>query len=153
VTSRPLAATDSQETLLVAFRGRRLLDAAGSTIAELAADGRWYTTAGELCHGLRLSNHASRDAATTAADGAWLREAGEIITRLAEENAYLTSDDVWALVETAPSESKMMGNALTRARELKIITRTNEYRRSVRRQNHGRQILVWQSLRYDQQHL
>jgi hypothetical protein len=139
--------------LLVAFRGRRLLDAAGSTLAELAPDGRWYTPTGALCHGLRVSNHARRDAATTEADDAWLREAGEIITRLAEENDYLTSDDVWALIETAPSESKMMGNALTRARELKIITRTTEYRRSVRRQNHGRQILVWESLRYGQQRL
>jgi hypothetical protein len=148
-----LAATgDPAATLLVRFAGRRLLDRDGNQLAELAADGRWYTSDGTVTHGLTQARRP-RDADTIERDAAWLGEAVHIIRRLAERQQHLTSDDVWAQVKTKPSESRMMGNAFARAQHARVVTRTSDHQPSRRRENHGREILIWQSLRFGQQTL
>jgi hypothetical protein len=76
-----------------------------------------------------------------------------IITMLAERQQHLTSDDVWARVASKPSESRMMGNAFARAQHARVIAPTGNHQPSTRRENHGRPILIWQSLRYGQQTL
>jgi hypothetical protein len=141
-----LAACDPHAALLVRFDGARLLDANGQTLAELAADGRWYTSDGKVVHGLSEAPEPLRDAATIERDADWMREAVAIITEIAETRQYLTSDDVWALAETEPSESRMMGNALVRAQHAGVISPTPEHRPSRRPENHGRPVRVWCSL-------
>ena len=149
--ARNLAATcDSHAQLLVRFSGPRLLDRHGNVLAELASDRHWYTADGKPAHGL---TDTPRDQAAIEHDAAWLTEAVGIITMLAERQQQLTSDDVWARVESKPHESRMMGNAFARAQHARVIARTRSHRPSARRENHGRPILIWQSLRYGQQTL
>jgi hypothetical protein len=142
------AASDPNTQLLVHFSGTRLLDRHGKLLALLASDGHWYTADGQPAHGL---TDTPRDQAAIEQDAAWLSEAVGIITMLAERQQHLTSDDVWARVKIKPHESRMMGNALARAQHACVIARTANHRPSTRRENHGRPILVWQSLRYGQQ--
>lgn len=143
-----LAACDPHAALRVRFDGTRLLDTNGRTLAELAADGRWYTSDGTVAHGLSEAPEPLRDTATIERDTAWMREAVEIITGIAERQQYLTSDDVWALAESEPSESRMMGNALVRAQHAGVISPTPDHRRSRRPENHGRPVRLWRSLRH-----
>jgi hypothetical protein len=144
------AARDLNRDLLVRFSGPRLLDRRGKLLARLADDGRWYTPDGQPAHGL---TDTPRDQAQVEHDAAWLSEAVAIITMLAERHQQLTSDDVWARMQTKPHESRTMGNAFARAQAARVIARTADHRPSTRRENHGRPILIWQSLRYGQQTL
>jgi hypothetical protein len=146
-----VAACDPHAALRVRFDGARLLDGNGGVLAELAADGHWYTDDGKLAHGLTETHSRLRDADTIERDAAWMREAVEIITEIAEQQPYLTSDDVWARVEAQPSESRMMGNALVRAEHDHIISPTPEHRPSRRKENHRRPVRLWRSLRHGNQ--
>lgn len=148
-----IAARDRSRALLVRFDGRRLLDPDNTLLAELADDGNWYAPDGNAAVGLVGTTRSVRDPKTIAQDAAWLSEAVQIITRLAERQPHLTSDDVWAQVKTKPHESRMMGNAFARAQHARVLTRTSKYQPSKRRENHGREILIWQSLRFGQQTL
>lgn len=147
------AASDPDAALLVRFNGRRLIDTDGSLLARLAADGRWYTPGGNLAHGLTDTDSRVRDEDTMRRDAAWLREAAAIITELAEQQQHLTSDDVWARITTRPGESRMMGNAFARAQQAQVVARTGQHQPSARKENHGRPILIWQSLIFGQQSL
>jgi hypothetical protein len=147
------AAVEPDSVLLVRFDGQRLFDGEGTLLAELSAAGRWYSPDGTVARGLAATPGRMRDADTIQHDAAWLREAGEIITLLAERQQHLTSDDVWARVQSKPSESRMMGNAFARAQQARVIARTRTHRPSTRRENHGRPVMVWQSLRHGQQSL
>jgi len=146
-----VAARDAHAALRVRFDGARLLDTNGGMLAELAADGHWYTSDGNLAHGLTEASSRPRDAATIERDAAWMREAVAIITEIAEQQPYLTGDDVWERVEVQPSESRMMGNALVRAEHARIITPTPEHRPSRRKENHRRPVRLWRSLRHGNQ--
>lgn len=147
------AASDPLAPLVVRFSGRRLLDRHGKLLAEFALDGHWYTADAKPAHGLRDTPRGVRDQEAIEQDAAWLSEVVQIITLLAERQQHLTSDDVWARVKTTPHESRMMGNAFARAQHARVIARTARHRPSIRRENHGRPILIWQSLRYGQQTL
>lgn len=152
VSSRRLvAARDPHAALRVCFDGPRLLDTNGGMLAELAADGHWYTADGNLAHGLTETPSRLRNPDTIERDAAWMRQAVEIITEIAEQQPYLTSDDVWARVEAQPSESRMMGNALVRAEHARIISPTPEHRPSRRKANHRRPVRLWRSLRHGNQ--
>lgn len=146
------AARDTSRALLVRFSGRRLLHSDGTLLAELADDGQWYAADGKPALGLTDARRL-RDPETMQKDAAWLSEAVHIITRLAERQQHLTSDDVWAQVKTKPNDSRMMGNAFTRAQQARVVARTSSHQPSRRKENHGREILIWQSLRYGQQTL
>jgi hypothetical protein len=145
------AARDRNASLLVRFSGQRLLHPDGTLLAQLAGDGQWYTPDGHRAHGLTPSS--VRDQDTIEQDHAWRSEAVGIITMLAESQQHLTSDDVWARIASKPSESRMMGNAFARAQHARVIAPTGNHQPSTRRENHGRPILIWQSLRYGQQTL
>jgi hypothetical protein len=161
-TSTSSAEAPSQEEMLVRFDGRRILDCDGATLAEIAADGCWYTSGGEKCEGLIVPAPraqpkvapAERDAARRAIDGEWMVLAVEAIRRLAATTQTITGDDVWAALEMPPRESRMIGNALQRARGLGLIEPTEEHRRSQRKyHNHARLVRVWRCLRTPQQQL
>lgn len=146
--------------LLVTFDGPRLLDRDGGLLAELHADGHWYDERGEPCDGLAfptptpvIGDRRGRSEQAVQADRLWLQEAAEAIASLACSQQYLTGDDVWAALRTPPRESKMIGNALSRAKQAGVIASTGEHRQSTRKQNHGRPILIWRSLTYGQQTL
>lgn len=151
----------SRHGLFVILDGPRVLDRDGRLLAELAADGHWYTPAGERCDGLTLPAPLAagvgvggdRSEQQARADALWHQEAAETIAAIAGRQEYLTSDDVWAALRTPPRQSKMIGNALSKAKAAGVIAPTGEHRRSTRAQNHGRPILIWRSLRYGQQSL
>ena len=147
-TRKLAAACDRNASLLVRFSGHRLLHPDGTLLAQLAGDGQWYTADGTHAHGLTSS---VRDQDTIQKDHEWRSETGQIITMLAERQQHLTSDDVWARVASKPSESRMMGNAFARAQHARVIAPTGNHQPSTRKENHGRPILIWQSLRYGQQ--
>jgi hypothetical protein len=158
-----LTGRGEREALLVLLDGPRLLDSDGLVLAALAADGRWYTRAGLECRGLSLppgkdappttEGGGQRSTETIRADELWLGEAAETIAALASSQEYLTGDDLWASLRTPPRQSKMIGNALSKAKAAGIIASTGQHIPSKRGQNHGRPILVWRSLRYGQQTL
>lgn len=156
------AAPPAEERMLVRFDGRRILDCDGVTLAELSPDGCWYTSRGEECEGLIVPSPraqpkvapAERDAARQAIDGEWMVLAVEAIRRLAATTQTITGDDVWAAIEMPPRESRMIGNALQRARGLGLIEPTEEHRRSQRKDhNHARPVRMWRCLRTAQQQL
>jgi hypothetical protein len=151
VKARKLAAAcERNASLLVRFSGQRLLHPDGTLLAQLASDGHWCTQDGQRAYGLTSS---VRDQDTIQQDDEWRSEAVRIITMLAEHQQHLTSDDVWARVASKPSESRMMGNAFASAQHAGVIAATANHQPSTRRENHGRPILIWQSLRYGQQTL
>jgi hypothetical protein len=147
----------AEETMLVLLDGPRLLDPDGRVLAELAPDGHWYTAQGLRCQGLtvpppptatrRVAGAAQIDARRRT-DALWMTEASEVITRLAERQQLFTSDEVWAALQMPPRESRMIGNAFTRARSAGVIAPSGEHRPSGRKENHGRPVRVWRSLRY-----
>jgi len=137
--------------LRVRFDGPRLIDTSGHVLAELAGDGHWYTGDGQLAHGLTETHSRLRDADTIEQDAAWMRETVAIIAEIAEQQPYLTSDDVWERVQAQPGESRMMGNALVRAEHARIISPTPEHRPSRRKENHRRPVRMWRSLRHGNQ--
>ena len=142
------------ERAVVCLQGRRLLDGQGLILAELAPDECWYTPEGLPCSGLTLPaprlyprvSRADRESAARTADEAWVAGAVETIADLARARPTITSDDVWAGIEMPPRESRMIGNALSRARALGLIEPTEAHRPSTRRQNHSRPVRVWRSL-------
>jgi hypothetical protein len=158
----PAEVRDAGERTLVRFEGRQILDPDGVLLAELAADGSWYTSDGVPCGGLvipvpKAQPHvtcADRNAARRAADQVWMTGAVAAITSLVCSRQTITCDDVWAAIPMPPREARMIGNALARARGLGLIEPTEEHRRSERRDhNHARPVRVWRSLRYGQQPL
>jgi hypothetical protein len=147
---------------LIILDGPRLLQPDGSVLVELAPDGAWRASDGSTVHGVELAaaqpagaprSGPPRGPAQEHSDAVWMTEASTVIARLAEQLPQLTSDDVWAALEKPPRESRMIGNALSRARSCRLIAPTKEHRRSTRRENHGRPVRVWASLRYGQQSL
>lgn len=154
MSARKPAHPDDGESTLVRFEGRRILDPGGAVLAELASDECWYTSEGIPCKGLAVPApraqpqvaSADRDAARHAADQKWMQRAVEEITRIAATQETITSDDVWATLP-APRESRMMGNAFTRARDLGVIETTGTHRASQRTsENHSRPIQIWRSV-------
>lgn len=149
------------ERLLVRLDGRSLIDESGVVLASLADDGCWYTAEGLRCQGLTLPvenvrpfvRKADRDAAQRRQDGIWMDGAVEAIASLARCQEKITSDDVWAVIGMPPRESRMIGNALTRAGSAGLIEPTDEHRPSKRPENHSRPIRVWVSRRCEQQRL
>jgi hypothetical protein len=143
----------------VLFDGPRLLDPDGVLLAEIGEDGRWYTSEGLPCSGLSLPaarlepsvSRADRDAAKRAADSVWMDYAVQALGGLVGSREFITSDDVWAALTMPPRESRMIGNALSRAQSLGMIETTERHVTSVRPENHGRRILVWRSRRFGQQ--
>jgi hypothetical protein len=148
--------------LFVIFDGPKVLDRDGRLLAELAPDGAWRAPDGATVRGLALPptpvaaaprSGQPRGPAQEHSDAVWMTEAITVIGRLAEQSPQFTSDDVWAALEKPPRESRMIGNALSRARAGGLIAPTHEHRRSTRKENHGRPVRVWASLRYGQQFL
>jgi hypothetical protein len=147
--------------LLVVFDGGRVLDRDGRLLAELADDGHWYTASGDPCEGLTLPAPiaASRVAGgerseqQARADELWHKEAAKTVAAIASRQEFLTSDDLWAALRTPPRQSKMIGNALSKAKAAGVIAPTGQHRASKRGQNHGRPILIWRSLGSGQQSL
>jgi hypothetical protein len=141
------------EPLPAMFDGPRLLDRDGRVLAELAPDGHWYSEQGLPCLGLTVqleqpakgTKLSEEDKRT---DAAWMRHANEVIVRVAEAQELFTSDDLWAGLQSDPRESRMIGNALSSARSVGVIAPTHDHRPSGRRENHGRPVRVWRSLRY-----
>jgi hypothetical protein len=160
-TACPFPVAQDAEQLLVRLEGRRVLGVDGEVLAELARDDCWYTPEGMPCEGLaipavRAAAHvppAVRTAARRAADEAWIAGAVRAIGHLSETRAQITSDDVWAALAMPPRESRMIGNALSRANSLGLIEPTGEHRPSRRAENHSRPVRVWRSVRYRQQHI
>jgi hypothetical protein len=139
------------EPLPVVFDGPRLLDRDGHVLAELAPDGHWYSEQGLACLGLNVDVEKPGTAVSEQdkeADEAWMRHANEVIVRVARAQELFTSDDLWAGLKSDPRESRMIGNALSRARSAGVIAPTHEHRPSGRKENHSRPVRVWRSLPY-----
>ena len=140
------------KTLLAVFDGPRLLHPDGRLLAELAADGHWYTEQGLQCQGLATqtprAGASPPGAQAKHTDEEWMAHAHEVIVRVAAAKELFTSDDIWAALESAPHESRMIGNALARARSAGVIVPTSKHRPSRRKENHGRPVRLWRSQRH-----
>lgn len=139
---------------LVALAGRQLLAPDGALLAELDSNDVWRTPIGLVCEALtipaaRASAYVDPKEVTRAArdaDRIWLQAAVEKIAWLAEHQAEITSDDLWENMEHPPRESRLVGNAFTRARAQGLIDSTDRHQRSRRPMNHTRPVLIWRSL-------
>jgi GAF domain-containing protein len=91
----------------------------GTVLAELHQQG-WLTPDGLPCTALEVpavKAHprvpaAAVEAARQERDEAWMSSALAAIRQLAQQQATLTSDDVWAAITMPPRQSRMIGNAL-----------------------------------------
>jgi hypothetical protein len=139
------------KTLLAVFDGPKLLHPDGRLLAELAADGHWYTEQGLQCQGLATQTPAADASPGEQArhtDEEWMAHAHDVIVAVAAAKELFTSDDIWAALDYVPHESRMIGNALSRARSAGVIAPTTKHRRSRRKENHGRPVRVWRSERH-----
>jgi hypothetical protein len=139
-------------TMLVQLDGPTLRNPDGTVLAELHQGG-WLTPDGLPCTALEVpavKAHprvpaAAVEAARQERDEAWMSSALAAIRQLAQQQATLTSDDVWAAITMPPRQSRMIGNALARAQRAGVIEKTEEHRPSARRENHSRPVRVWRS--------
>lgn len=142
--------TTVARTPLVRLDGPRVLSDSGDLLAELAADGRWYTPEGVPVDGLSLPTMtlaAIIDEDTQRAiDDAWITETLHALRGLLTRQATVTSDDVWAIALHPPREPRMVGNLFARAKGAGLMQATDEHRPSERQINHGRPVRVWRSL-------
>ncbi len=144
--------------MLVLLNGCILRNPDGTILAQLE-EGRWYTPDGLPCEALEVPATKAqahipahlREQARRARDEAWIIGAVQGIEGIAYTQATLTADDVWAAIEMPPRQSRMIGNALTRAARTGAIEKTEEHRPSVRQENHSRPVRVWRSLRHSTQ--
>lgn len=145
---------EGAERVLVTLDARRLLSPSGTLLAELQADECWYTPEGLRCRALtvpatRASAHVEpeeRARARQELDRAWIDAAVKTIYSLASAQQTLTADDLWRAVEYPPRESRMIGNALSRAKSAGWVETTPDHVNSIRAANHERLIRVWRSL-------
>jgi hypothetical protein len=143
---------NERPTMLVQLDGPTLRNPDGTVLAELH-QGCWRTPDGLPCTALEVPAvkarprvpAAAREAARHERDEAWMSCALAAIRQLAQQQATLTSDDVWGAIPMPPRQSRMIGNALARAQRAGVIEKTEEHRPSVRRENHSRPVRVWRS--------
>lgn len=84
------------------------------------------------------------------ADVEWKRTAEMIISLVATQREYFTTDDVWVdLVRYHPSikthEPRALGAMMKSAARQGVVEVTNEYVPSSRRECHARPVRVWRS--------
>lgn len=100
----------------------------------------------------------ARDAAiarvSAATDPAWKAIALGIVYDIALEKEFFTADLIWFRLErdfpgVDVRERRALGSIMRIACSHKLITNTDEYRRSVRVECHRRPLMVWQSLILD----
>lgn len=148
----PAQQANEHPTMLVLLDGPTLRNPDGTILAELH-EGCWRTPDGLPCTGLEVPAvkarpqvpAAAEEAARRERDEAWMSSAVAAIRTLAQHQATLTGDDVWAAIDMPPRQSRMIGNALACAQRAGVIEKTEEHRPSVRRENHSRPVRVWRS--------
>jgi hypothetical protein len=84
-----------------------------------------------------------------ASDHLWVAYTLQKITSVATHYPEFTTDMVWPLVRMPTNEPRIMGSAIRAARDLGVITKTPEFRPSIRASTHKRPLRVWQSLIYE----
>ncbi|QMP84606.1 hypothetical protein KGG93_gp61 [Streptomyces phage Endor2] len=77
----------------------------------------------------------------------WRAEAVEIITDLALTRPTFSADDVWASGLERPKNSRALGGAFQRARNLGLIEPTNTFVKSIYDDHYGTR-RVWRSTRF-----
>jgi len=82
-------------------------------------------------------------------DHLWIVYTLQQITTVAKHYPEFTTDMVWPLIRMPTKEPRAMGSAIRMAKDHGIITRTPEFRPSVRATTHKRPLRVWQSLIYE----
>lgn len=76
-------------------------------------------------------------------DSSWLDEALAAIEYLAQEQTYISADDVWPLLTSRPHHNAAMGAVFRRAGNLGIIEPTSQFVQSKRPSTHARPLRVW----------
>jgi hypothetical protein len=85
------------------------------------------------------------------ADKEWIREARRALLHVADTQELLTTDDIWAVLNTrnirAPHEPRAMGAVIKWAEGQKHIIGTPNYQATKRVTGHSGPVRVWRSLR------
>lgn len=81
----------------------------------------------------------------------WIEDASAAVRYIAARREFFTSDAIWKLVGSAPSERRAMGAVMRRALRDGIAERTDRTANSTRADCHCRPIRVWRSLIYKPQ--
>ena len=82
------------------------------------------------------------------ADADWLSDARDAVLRVARRQEWLTTDDVWAVLdaeEMPPHEPRAMGAVMRQLMAAGIIQPTRDYIESQRLICHGRPLRIWRS--------
>jgi hypothetical protein len=82
-------------------------------------------------------------------DHLWIAYTLKKINDVAHHYPEFTTDMVWPLIRMPTKEPRAMGAAIRKAQDLQLISRTPEFRPSVRASTHKRPLRVWQSLVYE----
>lgn len=74
----------------------------------------------------------------------FLDRAFEVVEALSFEKGKFTTDDVWErLTDVSTHDNRAMGSVMRRAVGARLITPSEEYRKSVRPASHRRPLQVW----------
>ena len=90
------------------------------------------------------SKQAALDA-VAAHTRAWTARALEQLHQVALTQPLLTSDDVWARLDTAPQEPRAMGVVMVQARKRGWIQPTDRFVQTSKVSQHRQPIRTWQS--------
>jgi hypothetical protein len=83
----------------------------------------------------------------------WLGDTLNIVRRICQRKEEFTSDDIWAVaahLKSRPDDRRVIGSVLRTAAYRKYCKPTERFIPSKRRVNHGRRVMVWESLLFEE---
>ena len=86
------------------------------------------------------------DIVEEGAHEAWKMQAMEAIWKCAKANETVFVDDVWKILGVRTDEDRAMGAMMRKAKALKWIAPTKEFKQSASPKSHGNWRMVWESL-------
>ena len=108
----------------------------------------------------RIAAERGQAQAESNANPEWLDFAYEALVTVASEKRELTTDDVWAKLETWEKEgirlpatptNSAIGPVVVRAISANVITFAGKMQKSVRTERHGNPLRVWTSRLYQEE--
>lgn len=81
-------------------------------------------------------------------DSDWAESAYAVVRRVAESQQEFTPDDIWATGLQKPSEARILGGVMRRARQDGLIEKTGRVQPTTQPESHSTDVTVWRSLIY-----
>lgn len=83
-------------------------------------------------------------------DETWKIKAYQTIKEIALSMKEFTVDDVWATGLKKPSEARVLGPIMSKAKNDGLIKKSGRSRPTTQKESHSADVTIWESLIYDQ---